>query len=414
MINFRRVPAVLALILVMACAGPRGSGAASDGAGHASATNATKNPAPDFIGSRAELDAYLAANETTPLDALSPPAKGRFLESLEFNDGRLVGAELVGDLRSQLNREEGTQILRLFGAESYADTIYPEGHVPEPRYPTETDLEQRHAALRAAARSLRGTPSEAERSRQMVEAHDRLFPEPAAATVARGEPRDVRARLKALSLMGVYRHGDRDADEALLLLQALEGAGVVLPGDAARAQGILIQARRFEEAAELADRFFTLNDVPGIRRLDLPVERSLWAIDEGPTLIQREVPKRSGLQLIVMSHPHCHFSTQLLEAAERDEELRSLLSEALWLAPVGSDLSAGSIREWNERTPWASLQLVNAVAEWPEIQDWATPTFHFVKDGQVKETVSGWIPEKSRAELMSAAERIGLLEGASE
>lgn len=412
--NVSRIPhALLAIVLATGCVNARSSVGSAEGARGTVSSHAESESVSEIIGSRAELDAYLAANETTPLDALSPPAKERFLRSLEFKEGRLVHADLLGDLSTQMNREEGIQILRLFGAEPYARTIYPEGHVPEPRYKTETEVEQRYAALRHVERSFARSASDAERARQMAEAFDRLFPDPAEITIAGKSVRNIRAHLKAVDLMGPYAHSRAGADEVLQLFHALEQAGAVLPRDAERAQGGLIIARRFEEAAELAGRYSHLEEVPAFRRLTVPTERSLWVVEEGPALTQVDAPMPPGPQLMVTSHPHCGPSAQLLEDAMNDEELKGLLSGALWLVPTGARLSTASIAAWNERAPWASLHLVNAHAEWPEITYWGTPTFYFVKDGDVLEKVVGWIPGESRGALMSAAQRLGLLEGAA-
>jgi len=318
------------------------------------------------------------------------------------------------DLESQLTEEEGTRILRLFGAESYARHVYPEGHVPEPRYESENDFERRHVALRKAQTALDPSASAAERRFRMEQTFAQLFPAPARATVARGEERDLRAHLKAVALMGTYRRVQVGADEALQLLQALEEKRAALPSDAARAQTMLITARRFEDAAGLANRFPNLGEVPGVRRLTTPADRSLWTVEEGPRLVQLPPKDMSGTRLIVIASPVCAPTIRLATAAHEDEELHGLLASATWLVPAFGSVLAEPILEWNERFNWAPLALVHDEAEWPEISTWWTPTFYFVKNGQVEETVSGWVPEKSRAELMSAAERVGFLEGASE
>ena len=349
----RFASALLAVTLVMGCAGPRSSRGASDGPAETAGIAASTDSGTDIIDFRA-------------------------------------------------------------GTESDARTGHRDRPVSEAGDEKKIDLEQRYVALRMVAKSLRSLASDAERGRHMAEAFDRLFPEPAESTVAMGDPRGVRAHLNALSELGFYQHGRAEAGQALMLLHALEQAGAVLPGDAEHAQAVLIIARRFEDAAELAGRYSHLEKVPAFRRLDAPAARSIWAVEEGPTLTQLAAPLPPGLQLVVTSHPHCGFSAQLLADAEDDEELRGLLSGALWLTPVGDHLSTKSIAEWNERAPWASLHLVNAHAEWPEISDWTTPVFHFVKDGQVLEKVVGWPRDGRREELMTAARRSGLLEEASE
>jgi hypothetical protein len=409
----RFAPAFLAVTLVMGCTSPRSSGERAEAAQGSPTRQATAESAHEVIGSRAELEAYLAAHETTPLDALSPPAKERFLGSLRFGDEGLMTFS-GADLESQLTEEEGRRILRLFGAESYAGSVYPEGHVPEPRYERENDFERRHVALREAQKALEPSASAEERALKMEQAFARLFPDPAESTVSRAEERDLRAHLKALALMGTYRQGQVGAGEAFQLFQALEEARAVLPSDAARVQTMLIAARRFEDAAALAKRYPNLSAVPEFRRLTVPADRSLWAVEEGPRLVQQPPKDITGTQLIVIASPICSPTIRLATAALEDEELHRILSRATWLVPAFGSVLAEPVLDWNQRFDWAPLALVHDEAEWPEIRTWWTPTFYFVKDGQVLETVSGWIPEKSRPELMSAAERVGLLDDSSE
>ena len=85
----------------------------------------TETASPPQIRSKAQLDAYLRAHagQPTPLDALTPGARARFLDGLVFGSRGLAGFD-TQDL-AQLTREQGRQLLALFGAERYADTLRP-------------------------------------------------------------------------------------------------------------------------------------------------------------------------------------------------------------------------------------------------------------------------------------------------
>jgi hypothetical protein len=75
------------------------------------------------IRSKAQLDAYLRdhAGQPTPLDALDPGARERFVDGLVFGSNGLGGFH-TQDL-PPLTREQGHRLLALFGTERYADAL---------------------------------------------------------------------------------------------------------------------------------------------------------------------------------------------------------------------------------------------------------------------------------------------------
>lgn len=68
------------------------------------------------VKSPVDLATYLRSSSTTPLDALSPAAKARFLNSLSFNEGGLTGFD-YSDLRAELTATQVYRILAIFGAQ---------------------------------------------------------------------------------------------------------------------------------------------------------------------------------------------------------------------------------------------------------------------------------------------------------
>ncbi|MET0551272.1 MAG: hypothetical protein ABW002_18605, partial [Xanthomonas sp.] len=83
------------------------------------------------IRSAAQLQAYLRthAGQRTPLDALTPGARERFLDGLVFGRTGLGGFD-TQDL-PQLTRTQGRALLALFGVERYAETL--PHWAPQPR-----------------------------------------------------------------------------------------------------------------------------------------------------------------------------------------------------------------------------------------------------------------------------------------
>lgn len=68
------------------------------------------------IRSAADLDSYLQAHETSPLDALSEPSRKRFVESLVFTDQGL-GSYRYRELEEELSPRQAFELLSLFGAQ---------------------------------------------------------------------------------------------------------------------------------------------------------------------------------------------------------------------------------------------------------------------------------------------------------
>lgn len=68
------------------------------------------------VKSPLDLAVYLHASHATPLDALSPAARSRFLNSLSFNENGLTGFDYT-DLRAELTATQIYRILAIFGAQ---------------------------------------------------------------------------------------------------------------------------------------------------------------------------------------------------------------------------------------------------------------------------------------------------------
>lgn len=76
------------------------------------------------VKSQADLAAYLRTIDAeSPLMALSPGARDRFLDSLEFNENGLVGYRYE-DLERDLTASQVYRILALFGAQQTASLLH--------------------------------------------------------------------------------------------------------------------------------------------------------------------------------------------------------------------------------------------------------------------------------------------------
>lgn len=108
-----------------------------------------------------------------------------------------------------------------------------------------------------------------------------------------------------------------------------------------------------------------------------------------------------GVQVVVLSHPDCHFSRRLFQALQQDPELRQHLpKQTLWLAPANRDTPIARLWQWNQTQPEFHHVLSYQASAWPFISDIATPSLFIFKDGVLKGSVIGWPKEGRKQELL--------------
>jgi hypothetical protein len=122
-----RIFRTLAVVVVMFA---NGAGLPASAALHGPVVFSSQQQRP-LIASIDDLKRYLVVTRYgSPLDALTPEAKGRFLSSLAFTSKGLASFS-KSDLRA-LTATQAYEVLRLFGAESYLRVV-------EPRIVTDED-----------------------------------------------------------------------------------------------------------------------------------------------------------------------------------------------------------------------------------------------------------------------------------
>lgn len=93
-----------------------------------------------LIKSQADLSAYLrSAGRDSPLMALSPGARERFLDSLTFNEKGLVGYKYE-ELARELTASQAYRVLALFGAQRTTYLVGAKVDSPADRAVTQTPL----------------------------------------------------------------------------------------------------------------------------------------------------------------------------------------------------------------------------------------------------------------------------------
>lgn len=177
---------------------------------------------------------------------------------------------------------------------------------------------------------------------------------------------------------------------------ALESRGLATSGHVQALHGLYLHARLLEAARELAREQpgVELEAVPtviagGTRSAAAPV---LWEIGErAASLVERPVNLSATDRIVVVAHPGCGYTRAAVDAIYRDPVLGPRFArDAIWVAPPAGRLDLAMIRDWNAAHADAVLSLAVRRADWPMIESWATPTFHFFRDGELVETVTGW------------------------
>ncbi len=137
---------------------------------------------------------------------------------------------------------------------------------------------------------------------------------------------------------------------------------------------------------------------------------TVWMVDPKRTALTRKaIDVSKGPQIIVVSHPLCHFSAKAATAIKSDKELTAVFrNRAIWLTPADPRLNYAVFQKWNQDNPDYIEVMAHRQADWQMIEDWATPDFYFLKDGKLIARVNGWPPEGRRKELLEAARQLDL------
>jgi hypothetical protein len=197
-------------------------------------------------------------------------------------------------------------------------------------------------------------------------------------------------------------------------LRELERRGTATRRHYLHLRATLIKARMLDEARELglAHPELALEDLPEFRDAEGQIEGAPteWVVaGDRPTLLRRSVDLRQGAQIVVVSHPACHFSRAAARAIEADPTLRSVFAaRSHWLAPQDGDFDIEVIQRWNREHPIATTRLTVQREEWPMIDSWRTPTFYVLEHSEPIAKIEGWPSAGRRAELLAALRRVGL------
>ena len=101
--------------------------------------------------------------------------------------------------------------------------------------------------------------------------------------------------------------------------------------------------------------------------------------------------------VLVLTSARCGFSKAAEADIAGDRALDMALAEAVWGVPPSSGLADPAILQHNAARPHRPLRHLADRREWPMLTVWATPTFYFVRDGEVVHVAEGWPPNQVTA-----------------
>jgi hypothetical protein len=274
-------------------------------------------------------------------------------------------------------------------------------------------IARRFEALNVIVKTTASLPT-AHRAAAVASAYDELFASLPAHALAATRARDELAVLfQAAHLTASYTLSERHVRAMAAFLGALEERGHAGNAEYQRMYKALVTARMLSEAREFAGRhpLAELEPLPELHEAadlvpGLPTE---WTVDPDRRVLLHRNVYMDPVQILVVSHPMCHFSQAAVGDIQADATLDEVFrSHAKWLA-LPDAIYFDVIQKWNKEHTHQVTTLTNRREEWPMIDTWATPTFYFIKDGAVVAKVIGWPKEGRRADLIAAARQIGLL-----
>jgi len=375
---------------------------------------------PAEIQSQAQLEAYLAANAaTSPLAALSPGARERFVMSLSFNESGITSLD-ASDLMDELTQEQILAVLALFGPralEHPPPSHYLETRAVEKRvaHPKEIGaIERRYNEFYGDTRHLaRGT--DLARAREIAAAFDaRLAGLFAPAALRRADDHELRLLRAAVRRVAMQTSQAKYLDAFRAVFAERVRRNLVSSDDIATLQGLLLAQHRIGDARRIA------YDYPNAKLAQLPQFRdslapgntapTVWRVDPAGRQLTRAAIDLAPPTIIVTAN--CQFAKEAAADISADALLGPLFERhALWLVPAPGIEAVSDARDWNRKFPRAPVAMIYDRAEWSFLPDWQLPQFYIVRDGRVVDSVNGWWrgSAQSRDQLITALRRNGLL-----
>lgn len=208
------------------------------------------------------------------------------------------------------------------------------------------------------------------------------------------------------ALTAAFYSKDRGiAREAAIMHRALAAQGALRESDTDSVIASLIKVREFEWANQLEHEYGrpTLPPVKWEPRSDLELDHRVIVVDDGMLKVSIADGRQVQNGVVVVSNPLCGFSTAAGAAIAKDPSLNAALKGSLWLVPPEGQLHVREVSQWNLAHDREQMVLAYDWLEWPEIDEWSTPTFYFFAGGKLVDKVNGWPLDGSGARRLRQA-----------
>ena len=363
------------------------------------------------IRSPAQLQQYLRTHKdtATPLDALSPGARERFLASLRFGAHGL-GGFATEDLSSELDATQIRRVLALFGAADYADSI-PPANEPLRGSDPPTAVDRQYTAFFIDTLPQHDHTAEERAVRTRATYRKRIAPLQSRQTLARASPHDLSLLYRAaMDLAAADKDNPHVLADAHRDLQGLAAHGLATPARVQELYRLLVGARKFGQAHELAHKYPTakLEPLPRLRDEtggDTGKPTYLLLKPDEHELVRKSIDLDHGLHIIVISG--CHFSVDAVKGVESVPRIAELFQRhAIWLASQTESLA--DVAVWNREHPQQPMRVAWKNSEWTRITSWAMPTFYIFRDGKLVDQWAGWPADTGLSTLRRHLARNGL------
>lgn len=228
---------------------------------------------------------------------------------------------------------------------------------------------------------------------------------------------DLVLRYRAAMIAAFYTAAPRHVDDMRVLFDELEARGLATSDTYDELYRAVVAARDFAKANAIARAH------PSEARQIVPAVDG--AAGDGPSELVLDVAQhrlarrafaiaKSGVQVVVVGFPGCHFTVDAAQDIEADPALRAAMSAySHWVAPQMGIFDWALFEQWNRAHPDAATTVADHQdvwqAAWPAMTRWSTPTFYVFVDGQLRTMVRGWWKTQQKAELTAALRDAGAL-----
>jgi hypothetical protein len=369
------------------------------------------------IRSRAELDTHLREHgASSPLMALSPGARERFLHSLRFGEGGLASASGI-DLADELTQEQIVAVLGLFGPEARAQappSLLEEVRGVEKNVRTRDEIgtiERRYNDYFKAVDGLEHPDSDARAAAKGAAFDEHLADLYGRKVLVKLDDRELRLLRRAAHEVAMATREARHVAAFHAVFDERRRRELLSTSDLETLQALLLSSHRIAEARRLA------LDHPSARLPRLPTFQDDLGKPSGPTVwrmvadgrrLIREAVDLEPTQILVTAGCHLAVAADDIEA---DPVLGPAFARhARWLSQAPGVEAIDDVRRWIAQRPASPMFMIFDRAEWPLLPSWRMPEFHVVREGRVIESMSGWQRDPGhRARLVAMLSRHGLL-----